>query len=275
MGRIAVVTDSSACLPPGPRRRSPIRTVPIKIHLPDRDLLDDVPGAASSVYKALMREEPVKSSAPTPVEYLAAIEEVEGDAAVVITPAAEFTAMHRNASLAAEVACKPVAVVDSRTAAAAHGLVVDAVLEAAARDDALDEVVAHAEAVSHRAELVATIDALDLIRRSGRVPSRALGLGQHLGVRPIFRLRAGQVERIGISRTTEGALSRIEREWKTDDGDGGSRCVVFHAEREELALELRRRTAAEALTPFSPAMGIHTGPGVVGIAWLRRPGPSG
>ena len=64
MSGVALVTDSSACLPareiPGP-----VRVVPIVIHLPDGDVLGDSPAAADRVYQALRRREPVKSSAPS------------------------------------------------------------------------------------------------------------------------------------------------------------------------------------------------------------------
>jgi fatty acid-binding protein DegV len=49
---------------------------------------------------------------------------------------------------------------------------------------------------------------------------------------------------------------------------------VFHAGVPERADALRARlTGSEPVIPFSPAMAIHTGPGVVGVAWLRAAAP--
>jgi fatty acid-binding protein DegV len=56
------------------------------------------------VYDALAHGEPVKSSPPSTGAYLVAIEEAKASAVVVITPAAEFTTMHHNALLAADLA---------------------------------------------------------------------------------------------------------------------------------------------------------------------------
>lgn len=269
MGRVAVVTDSSACLPRSLAERLAIHVLPIGIHLESGDLHDGVDGAAEHVYEALSRDEPVKSSAPSPGEYLAAIEEADADGAVVITPAAEFTVMYRNACLAAELSTRPVSVIDSRTAAAAHGLVVLAACEAAGR--ALPDVVRAAEDAARRADLVATLASVEFIRRSGRVPSVALELAERLGVRPVFRLREGKVRRLGVPRSEEAALRRLHREWLA----GGGRAVrsaVFHAGRERQAAALGRLLGGASLvTEFSPSMGIHTGPGVVGAAWLRPP----
>lgn len=269
--RVAVITDSSACLP---RRRpfSLLTILPITIHLPTEDLTDGTEVAARRVYRALERGDAVKSSSPSALAYLNAIEATEADAAVVITPAAEFTVMHTNARLAAQLATIPVVVVDSRTAAAGHGLVVLATCGAVTSGDWLDEVVRIARDASRRVELVATIDNLDLVRRSGRVPSGTIESAQRLGIRPVFRLRDGVVDRLGIPRSTDAALNRIRREWISGGGESAERTAVFHAARRGAAAELRSLLGeVDFTTQFSPAMGIHTGPGVVGVAWLCRP----
>ncbi len=273
MTRTAIVTDSSACLPRSAPDWPAVRVVPIALHLGSGDVRLDPTVAASEIYRALERDEPVKSSAPTALEYLAAVEETDADEIAIVTPAAEFTVMHRNARLAAELAApRRVAVLDSRTAAAAHGLVVLEASERAAEGASLEEVLEVAADASRRAELVAALDRLDFLRRSGRVPSVQLGLAEHLGVRPVFRLVGGAVERVGLARSPSAALRRVHREARGRNLDGATRVAVFHADRAERAEELRRLIGRDAsVSEFSPSMGIHTGPGVVGVAWLRSP----
>jgi len=128
-GRVLVVTDSSACLPARVADRPHVRVLPISILLDDCELADG-PETAPRVYAALAAGERVRSSPPTAAEYVKAMEEGDFDAAVVITPAVEFTVMYRNASVARRLATRPVEVVDCRTAAAAQSLVVLAVIDA-------------------------------------------------------------------------------------------------------------------------------------------------
>jgi len=189
---------------------------------------------------------------------------------VVVTPAAEFTRMHSNATLGAELSGRPVSVVDSRAAAAAHGLVVRAALSALEEGGGVDDVVAAAEEASWRAELVATIESLDHLRASGRVPALTLGLASRLGVRPVFRMRQGTAERISLPRSEQAALTRVVREWRSGGGPQAGEAAVFHAGRPELAERLIEQLGVPAtVAEFSAAMAIHTGPGVVGVAWLR------
>jgi DegV family protein with EDD domain len=268
MPPVTIVTDSSACLPDASLWSLPITILPIMIHLPSGDLRDGMGDAGPVVYGALERGEVVKSSAPSPVEYLAAIERVQGDV-VVISPATEFTAMYRNAAVAADISGRPVPVVDSRTAAAAHGLVVLAAAEVAAAGGKVQDVVDCAEDAGRRAELVAALDGVDFIKRSGRVPSVALQLAQQLGIRPVFRLRWGAVERLGVPRSLNAAFRRIRREAMAGGFSASQASLVFHASAPERAAQLAELLGGGDLTEFSPSMGIHTGPGVVGVAWLR------
>jgi DegV family protein with EDD domain len=270
MDTASLITDSSARIP-GPWEA--VTVLPVVIHLSGEQLPGDATGVAVRVYEALHRHEPVKSSAPTVLEYLDAIEASPAPTVVVVTPAAEFTGMFQNASVAAELSGRDVRVVDSRSAAAAHGLVVRAAAGVAAAGGTADDVVLAAEGAARRSELVAALDGLDYIRRSGRVPAAAVEFAKHLGVRPVFRLHSGVVERLAVPRSREGALARVIREARRRGvGDADAR-VVFHAADPERASLLQRALRIEDVSEFSPSMGIHTGPGVVGVAWLA-PDPS-
>jgi len=250
-----------------PRR---IRVLPITIHFSSHDIQDGVAGAAEVVYQRLRDGEEIKSSPPSPVDYLGATEGVDGEGVVIITPAAEFTVMYRNATIAAEVAQGPVAVVDSRTAAAAQGLVVQTACETAVQGGSMDDVVSVAEDAADRADLVAALVGVGTLRRSGRVPPAVLEVADRMGLRPVFRLRAGEVRRVGVPRSDEAALHRIRREAQLFGWTKDARSAVFHASAPGRARELLGLLGAtDHVTEFSPSMGIHTGPGVVGVAWLR------
>jgi DegV family protein with EDD domain len=269
-GRVALITDASACIPSSYLSRLDLRVVPITVQVGGEEFRSGVDLEESRLYRALQQGVAVKSAAPSPLDYLDAIEDAGDRPSVIITPATEFTRMYTNASLAAELAGRSVTVVDSRSATAGHGLVVLAAADARDAGGQQDDVVAAAEEAAARAELVACLETLDYLRQSGRVPALALGLANQLGIRPVFRLRNGTAERLGIPRSEQAALARIVRQWRAGGGQEGQRAAVFHAARPEQAEELARMLGGVSfITEFSAAMAIHTGPGVVGVAWLR------
>jgi DegV family protein with EDD domain len=172
-GPIALITDSSACSPATAIRRLGLCVVPIQVTIEDQEFRDGVDLEPGALYDALERGRAVKSAAPAPVDYLDAIERAPEGPVVVLTPATEFTHMHRNALLAAEWCERSATIVDSRSAAAGHGLVTLAAAEAAAAGGSVDAVVAAAEEASRRAELVACLESLEFLRQSGHVPASA------------------------------------------------------------------------------------------------------
>src|SRR5439155_15992339 len=97
-----LITDSSACIPRPLLRRHDIRVVAIQVVVGGEEFRDGVNLNRRKLYGALERGVAVKSSAPSPLDYLDAIEAVPEDVTpVIVTPAAEFTRMPQNAGLAA------------------------------------------------------------------------------------------------------------------------------------------------------------------------------
>ena len=271
MGKTFVITDSSACLPDVTAAGAGVTVVPISIHLQDEVLVDGRPGTQERVLSALGAGESVKSAAPSAADYIDAIDNCAGHSVLIITPATEFTVMHRNAVIAAKVADRRVAVVDCRTAAAAHGLVVLEALKAAARGAGLDETRAVAEDAASRAELCARLETLDPLERSGRVPSPTIERARRKDLMPVFRLDQGTVEPLGVRKSSEAARIAICTEFDARDGKVRHSVAVFHSSRPREASKLGSALGVDhATVPLSPSMAVSTGAGVVGVAWLRR-----
>ena len=222
------------------------------------------------VHRALARHQPVKSVPPSVLDYVAAIESgPPGDQVLVLTPATEFTVMCRTARLAAGLADRRVDVVDTRTAASAQGLVVEAAARVAATGAEPAAVLEAAHDAVERARLIAALQSLDTLEEGGLVPSPSLEAARRSGGSPMFAFRDGAVEPVG--HDVDGDLARaLVEEWALRGGPDGSDATVFHAGALDLARRLRTEigTAAGPPTRFSPAMTLHTGVGLVGIAWL-------
>ncbi|MCU1494529.1 MAG: DegV protein [Acidimicrobiaceae bacterium] len=272
MGNVAVVTDSSTCLPAALAEQFGINVLPISLHLPEEHVPPESEDDSEwSLSEAAEQEELSGANRPFVTEYLAAVEDAGYDAAVVVTPAIEFAAMYRNASLAAELATRPAVAIDARTAAAGQALVVLAGAEVAASGGDLAAVVAAIEDATRRVELVASLATLDSLRRSGPVPESVLGATALAGSRSVFRMRDGIVEPLGETEGAEQTLETIRSAFEASTKSGVERSTVFHAGAPELAERLESLLGGvDFVCGFSVAMQIHTGRGVVGAAWLPK-----
>jgi DegV family protein with EDD domain len=267
MAQTLVVTDSSACLPASIQRRPGLRLVAIPIELVDGEGVDgDLD--PRRVWQALRRGEAVKTRAPAALDYLFAVEEPGFDAAVVITAASTFTGMHEHALQAAALSARPVLVVDSHTAAAAQGLVVRAAHVAAVGGASAAEVAAAAVDAARRADLVATLPGLASLERSGRLPADVLDAARRSGPSHLFRLSDGDL--VPVEPTPHDPVEAIAEAWAASGATRADPVAVFHASAPADARRLRTLLGTRApAVQLTLAMAVHTGPGVVGAAWLR------
>lgn len=243
-------------------------------YLDDRDL------TPTDFYRMLDRlGRPPATSAPSPASFLEAFREAARDASAVVcvTVSPRFSSSYDSARTAAKelrdtVPDLPVAVIDSQSAAGGQGLIAVEACRAAERGDPLDAVVEATRAVIPRVSLVAYLDTLYYVWKSGRVPRLAYAGTSLLKLKPIFELSAGEVRNVARPRTGRRAGRRLV-ELMSERVDGPVHATVMHADAPDAAEELRERVASEFeceelfVSEFSPVMGAHTGPGLLGIAF--------
>jgi len=177
---------------------------------------------------------------------------------------------------AAMVAEVPVHIVDTGTAVMAQGFVVLAAARAAQAGRTLDQVVQAAKAMMARVHLLAVQDRLDYLARSGRVPNVIALVGSALRIVPIFAIRHGEVSVVGQARTKPRAVQAMLEQMVARAGNRPVHAAVFHADVPDEAEELRAKIATRFdcvglfVTEFTPVMGAHTGPGLLGVAFYTE-----
>lgn len=170
----------------------------------------------------------------------------------------------------------PVRVVDSGTAVMAQGFVVLAAARAAMAGASLDEVAQAAEDMVPRVHLLAALDRLDYLARSGRVPGVVALIGSALHITPVFTIQQGHIAAVARSRSKRRAVQAMLDRMAELTAGRPTHAAVFHADVPEEAESLRARVAERFdcvelyVTEFTPVMGSHTGPGVLGVAFYTE-----
>ena len=272
--------DSACCLPPALLRRWNITLVPHELVIGYRSYRDGVDISPCEFYKILRDNRVVPTTAaPRPEEFLDGLL-AAGELAsniLCMTVSANFSVANRASLAAVEMArdrlsrCR-IKVIDSQAAAGALGLITLAAARWAHEGFDLDRIAVRLDRLIPRVNMLAFLDSFDYINRSGRVGKIKAWTGSLLGVRPLTELQGGEARLLERPRSRLRAIDRVVAIMK--QRVGGARVVVNIMEADaEDAVVMERRIREEInchelfTSQFTPVMGAHTGPGLLGVAF--------
>ncbi|MGY2066158.1 DegV family protein [Blastococcus sp. SYSU DS0619] len=274
---VAVLTDSTAYLPPDLAAEYGVHVVPLYVVLAGRSGREGDDISSADVAKALSsRGQRVSTSRPTPGDFLAAYRaalDAGADRLVSVHLSAELSGTWDAARVAAsQVGEHIVSVVDSRSAAMGTGFAVLEAARAAAAGADRDEVDRIARQAAARTRTLFVVDTLEHLRRGGRIGSAAAVFGSALAVKPVLHVVDGRVVPLEKVRTSARALGRLVQHVVEQAGDREVSLAVHHlaaAERaDRLVSELRERVPRLRelyVSELGAAIGAHVGPGAVGV----------
>ncbi len=273
---VSVVTDSAACIPPDLRREYHIHVVPYQLIWNDQVYLDGRDLTPVEFYRRFRASSTYPTTAtPTLGQCIEVFEQAAevADTVVGIFVAANLTATMSVARRAAQEIAKPVHVVDAQTAASAQAFLVLKAARAAAAGATAEQVLRVVEESRPRTGMYFAFETLEHLHRGGRIGQAATLLGARLRIQPVLTLTGGQVRPVSVARTRQRALDRVLREVQAAVGENPARAAVFHADVPEEAEQMAERVQSMLrcveffISEFTPVMGAHTGPGVLGVAY--------
>ncbi|MBN9738423.1 MULTISPECIES: DegV family protein [unclassified Pseudonocardia] len=274
---VAVVTDSTAYLPPGAADRRGVHVVPLEVRMGERTARDGVDVTPAELITALAdRNLTVQTSRPAPAAFAELYRELLDAGAreiVSVHLSRELSGTWDAARVAAdEVAPDRIRVVDSRAIAMGLGFAVLAAADAACAGADGIAAEAAATAVSARCRVLFGVQDLERLRRGGRIGAASALLGAALSVKPLLHLAEGRIAPLEKVRTTSRATDRLVALAVGASGGPGARLAVHHLGAEERAEDIADRLreqlpdAAEFhVSEVGAVIGAHAGPGLVGV----------
>lgn len=254
---IKLVTDEASDLPPSWRER-------FDIHVVGLHLLEEEDGEVST-------------SAATPDEfgtvYEAMLADPECTGIVSVHLSSKLSRTWQSAADASHRFGGRVLVVDSQGAGMAFGAAVAQCAWAAEQGLGLSRTYDLAERLCRGATMFASLESLDSLRRGGRIGPAAALFGGVLSMRPVLRLREGEIAVAGKARTTTKALHRMRTLLRDELTRGDTLVVVHHHHAPERAAEVAEDIRKETpypervlVVPFDEVMGWHLGDGTVAVS---------
>ena len=283
MRKVAVITDSTCCLPTELVEKYDISLVPIYIVYKDKSYRDGVDISPGEVYTIMRRRKDLPTtSTPSAGDFLDAYRQAsqKAERILCITLTSLQSKVFEAATVAKEQAKEVSAkttidVLDSRAVAGALGFIVLEAARAADRGADLTQVGNVARTMMGKVCLLAMVDTLYYLARTGRIARAAAWAGSLLDMKPVVEHipAIGETMPVARPRTKAKAVQIMLKLMAEKVGNRTVHVIVHHADEledgEKLKAEIgaRFKCAELYLTEFTPAMGIHAGPGVLAISF--------
>jgi DegV family protein with EDD domain len=280
---VRVITDSTSYVPAELAEALGLAVVPLSVTLGGVTRTEDEVDAESFYRQMRETGEFPTSSQPSVAAMIDAFEvpAAAGREAVAVLISSKMSGTYDTAWMAREQVLERhpeavIEIVDSRSNSMEEGFAVLAAARAAAVGASAAEVVEQAERVIARTRWLFTPATLEYLRMGGRIGNASALVGTLLRISPILTVVDGMTSSLKQVRTHGRALEAIADLAASDFARLGFVDAVVHhilaaEEGEALAAMIEQRSGHRPrVQQLGPAVGIHVGPGSLGVVYQTR-----
>ena len=281
MSKVAIVTDSTAYIPNELRKQLNITVVPLILIWGNESFEDGVDMMPEEFYKRMETSKVIPSTSQATIPSMKkAFDSLleQGYDVLGIFLSSKFSGTVQSAIQARSMlptGQDKIAILDSLFTTMALGWPVVTAARAAEAGESLAACERLAENAREQTGVMFVVETLEYLHRGGRIGGAQTMLGTILNVKPLLEMQAGQIEAVEKIRTKRKALNRMLDliEGKIS-AHSPVRLATVHANAEGEALALldaarQRFNPDESLiSPLSPVIGTHAGPGTIALAYM-------
>ncbi len=274
--KTVIITDSSCDLSDEQLAAHQIRMISLRVVCQNAEYRDRIDIGQDELY-ALLEQELPKTSLPLPEDVSLLYESLaaEGVTDVVhLCISSGLSGTYNMVRMIAEDfgARMNIRVVDSKTLSTGLGLMVLAAARALDGGLSPDEAIQKAMEVRSSQLGMFVIRTLEFLRKGGRIGLVEGVVGSILQIKPIIFINPdGIYETLAKARGYKSAVETMAQEAAKKFGQAKISLSVVHGRALEEAQQLLERlketlnVADSFISPVSPVLAIHTGPGLLGI----------
>lgn len=279
MPLVKIVVDSTADLPPQVLAELDISVVPCLLRFGEQTFREGIDITRAEFF-ARLRTAPYfpSTAAPAPGLFQEVYQRlaIQTDSVLSLHLSSQYSGIFNAARLGAEAVADRLRVVavDSGQVSLGMGLMAMAAAEAARDGATLEDILRLVDDLRSRTHLLAIIDNLDNLRRSGRVNQLLARIGTLLCIKPILHVHQGDVllqERVRSWTRAQERLVHLVRALAPLE-----RVALTHIQR-PAAADALGLSLADILPPHTYVfeagitIGIHVGVGAAGVALIQAP----
>ena len=224
-----------------------------------------------------------KSSQPIPEEMLNTFREIveDGDSIVGIFLSSKMSGTYSNANMIKDMILEDypdaeIHILDSKTNCMQMGFAVIEAARTASEGKSINEVINAANHVINNSRFLFTPETLEYLKKGGRIGGAAALFGNVLQIKPILTVVNGETSVFKKVRTRKKAIEEIVKTVLEEiEAKGFGDIVVHHINCQEDGLKLAKALENKLgkkvdIQSIGPVIGVHVGPGSIGIAYYTK-----
>lgn len=275
--RVAIITDSTADIPSDLLEKYQIGVIPAVLIIDGKEYLDGINIEREEFYQLLPAlDPPPTTAAPAPgdIHELYKSTFSKGfDHIISIHAAGKLSGIYNSARIAADNFRGKIEVIDSEMLSLGLGFQALEAAEAAIKGLSIENILDRITALQPRLKVIALLDTLTQLKRSGRVSWAKAGLGEMFKIKPFVELRQSQVIRMGDVRTRSKGIDLLIQHLR-ELGNLES-LAILHSNSEDDANKILDTIKPELNNPamvvnVTTVIGTHVGVNALGFAAVRR-----
>lgn len=274
MGRVRIVTDSTAELPADIAEALNIAVIPLNIHVGRETFRDGLDIDSDELSRRLRRTDALPFASAPPLELFEETFKNLGDGGDDIVSIHLSGRLSRTVELARHAANslvgqRRIVVVDSLSTSLALRILTIAAGEVSRKGADLDEVVRLVRAMIPHVYLVFFVESLKYLERGERIGKAEALLGTMLGIKPLLIVEDGEILPLEKVRTRSGGMDKLY-EFVTEFPHLEKIAILKGANAAAPSELIERLQAVYPkrdmdLVTYGPVMATHLGPEAIGV----------
>ncbi len=285
MNKVGLIADSSCDLPLEIIGQYDIDIVPVSMYFPKETRTQYIDITTEEFFEKLVDEDlHCTTGVPPPKRYITAINSAlsKNEQIIMLHLSKDLSGIWSSGVVHAKnIAPERITVVDVRTTTNAFGLVVLKVARLIKAGFSKEKIllILNKEIIPN-IQLSAFVGTLKYLKRSGRIASLQHILGEIFKFKPLIIIEDGKLESPTKVRGEKASFKFLEKLGRklTQVLPDNETLVVIHSRNISRAKELTNilrtlnKKRIEILTwEIGPAIGVHVGPGALGLTWVGKP----
>lgn len=277
--KIAVLTDSGSDVPEAVKNEYDVKVIPLKILFEDGEYVDKVDITAEEVYERMENEIP-KTSLPDGEMIKGIFDDIKAEGyekVMVVTISSGLSGTNNMIRVVAEqYEGLDICVLDTKNIGIGSGFTVVEAARQAAEGVEWDTLKANLEKSKEKAKVFFHVPTLEYLQKGGRIGLVQSVVGSIMNLKPIITCNEEGIYHTvakvrGKAKSVSKTLQLVEdfaatsKKYNLAIAYGGKTALK---EAEAIRIEMKEKLPNFEeffFDQISPALGVHTGPGLIGI----------